>query len=364
MLLFPGKDEKNSAKQKTFCVLSDNEEVQQQLSQILLMAGINHVEVVKQSLDNPGKIAFEGHIQGIVIDIGMREDIDAVVTALQALVPRNIWSCVVGQSDSISVARAFGQQGIQYLNLTAQREDLRQAISSGKTINSQRKAIGISVLGCKGGVGNTMIAWQLAQRMVALNGMPTLFTQSKYGSSDMDLLVGKKAFQELIVVEKNLDALHLEEQGVPDLNEERYRPYSFVLLDISINASEKGLLREIIECSSCLIVVIDRSLASVRKVLQVLEVMESIERTQTQPRRVILCLNDSRPVTISDLGTDEIERLTGRTIDTHIRYGKGGKASGGLTFWRKWSPLDELTNNVLGKPLKQNISAARRGASK
>nr|WP_281726545.1 hypothetical protein [Hafnia alvei] len=105
MLLFPQKDDAKSAQnEKAFYVLSSRKVINEELSQLLRLAGFNQVTSVLQDLDSSHNLAISEKDYGIVIDIGRQEYIDNIVPAILAMVPRGVWCCVVGDSDSIMLA--------------------------------------------------------------------------------------------------------------------------------------------------------------------------------------------------------------------------------------------------------------------
>ena len=189
MLLFPQKDDKSAVKEKVFFVCSVRESVSTRLSEMIRMAGFSHVENIAQDLLQNSQISFLANASGVIIDIGHSVDPQEVIAKVQATIPRNVWCCVVGDSDSIALAQSFSRQGIFYFNVNVQAEELIVAATTGMSASSPRGTACVSVLGCKGGVGNTQIAWQLAQQIVQRRSMPTLFIQ---GIEDLQSLLERR----------------------------------------------------------------------------------------------------------------------------------------------------------------------------
>lgn len=350
MLLFPQKgDMKSSLNEKAFYVLSSRKIINEELSQLIRLAGFNQVESVLQDLHATKTLTISEKDYGIVIDIGHQEYIEDIVPTILAMVPRGVWCCVVGDSDSIMLAQAFLRQGIQYFNLNSQRELFVQAAISGTNLKATRWAVSISILGCKGGVGNSSIAYQTISNIVQLRDMPSLFVQGAAGSRDLDLLTGKKMVQEIVAGQKNLDLMSSNSAFYPDLSQDSFQKYNFVLFEEAINTVNKETLRQLVESSSCLVLVMDRSMASVRVARGMIEVIESLNRSQLAPRRLFICLNDSRPFTMNMLSMEDIQSLLGRPLDVHFPY---NKQKDGVTrfagFSRKAAPIDRLTRLILG----------------
>ncbi|QBJ33006.1 tight adherance operon protein [Hafnia alvei] len=350
MLLFPQKDDAKSAQnEKAFYVLSSRKVINEELSQLLRLAGFNQVTSVLQDLDLSYNLAISEKDYGIVIDIGRQEYIDNIVPAILAMVPRGVWCCVVGDSDSIMLAQAFLRDGIQYFNLNSQRELFVQSAISSTNLKSTRWAVSISILGCKGGVGNSSIAYQTISNIVQAKEMPSLFVQGATGSRDLDLLTGKKMVQEIVAGQKNLDLMSSSSSLYPDLSLDGFQKYNFVLFEEAINTANKETLRQLVESSSCLVLVMDRSMASVRVARGMIEVAESLNRSQLAPRRLFICLNDSRPFSMNMLSIEDLQSLLGRPLDVVFPY---NKQKDGITRFvglnRKIAPIDQLTRLILG----------------
>lgn len=63
---------------------------------------------------------------------------------------------------------------------------------SGVNIPLVRHTVKIAVLGCKGGIGSSLISSHLANEITLNNKVPVLLAQGPNGSQDIDLLFDKK----------------------------------------------------------------------------------------------------------------------------------------------------------------------------
>ncbi|EER3164720.1 tight adherance operon protein, partial [Escherichia coli] len=124
MLLFPQKDDKSTVTEKIFFVCSAREKVCTTLSEMLRAAGFSHVKCINQDLLKDSEVTFPENAAGVIIDVEKCDKSHNVTTIVQAVVPREVWCCVVGDSDSISLAQSFSRQGIFYFNAKVQTEEL------------------------------------------------------------------------------------------------------------------------------------------------------------------------------------------------------------------------------------------------
>ncbi len=80
---------------------------------MLRAAGFSHVNALIQDLLKGSEVTFPENAAGVIIDVEKCDKSHNVTTIVQAVVvPREVWCCVVGDSDSISLAQSFSRQGI------------------------------------------------------------------------------------------------------------------------------------------------------------------------------------------------------------------------------------------------------------
>lgn len=351
MLLFPQKGEMAAdPSHKQFYILSTRTEIIGQLSTQFRLAGFSVVEGIEQTFEQLDKVTIPASASGVVVDVGDSTQVEMITHALQVNIPRQVWCCVVGDSDSISLAQTFKRNNIHYFNIYAQQEMIVKAAMQGFEAKTKRQPVSISILGCKGGVGSTTIGYQLAAEIARKKQISTLFIQGAQGSQDLDLLFGKKLLQEITHAQKYFDLMVNKEDTFPDLSQEIFQEYNFVLFEQSINTANKEQMRHLVESSLCLVLVIDRSMASIRVARNMIENLELLQRTSHIARRLLICLNDTRPVPFDSLGSEDIHNLLNRPVDILFPYVKRVKSQRPAfsLFGTAQTPLQTLTSYVLG----------------
>ena len=243
-------------------------------------------------------------------------------------------------------------QGVSYFYSALQLDALVETAAVGAIQKSRRRAVNISVLGCKGGIGATLISYQLARLITQEKSLPLLLLQGNNGSFDIDLMLGKKLSQDAASYGEQL---YFKREGalfLPDLSDEEYQKYNFVVFDQSIHNCSKEQLSGLAESSQCSVLVIDHSAASIRAARRFLDESERLLRGGTPcGRRNLICLNESRPPLGAALALSDLETLLGRPIDIRFPYVK--KAGEGLLSPRLWlrgrkRPIEKLMRYVLG----------------
>ncbi|EAA4084667.1 hypothetical protein DO628_22570 [Salmonella enterica subsp. salamae] len=322
MLLFLGEKEKkkDTLAQNTIYVVSNREQADELICQQIRLAGIENVLLLRDSLDCCENTSIPEDAKGVVIDINDETDASKVIEKMHFFINRSVWCCFVGNDDRISFSRAFEPHCHGYYNIYYQKSDLIQAVLSCDERQIIRKPVSVSVLGCKGGVGCTAIGYNLAMDIAKTSNIPTVYVQGKYCSFDLDLLAGKEVSRNTVSEHKGLSLLSTDDMSFPDFNDQIYARFNFIIFEQSVVSVGKDITQEIINSSMCIVLVTDRSIPSLRTVSAIIEQIKIIIKTTKVPRRIFVCLNDSRPLTKGALSVEEIEKIIERKIDVHFGF--------------------------------------------
>jgi pilus assembly protein CpaE len=122
-----------------------------------------------------------------IIDIEDFRDVAEIERKIKFLIPITIKKIFVGDVDSISFYNEMKRIGVSYLHLDSQMMQLGVALKNTETkenVHTQK----ISILGCKGGSGASLVSWWFFQAIGALSHLPILLVQGHTGSPDLDLI--------------------------------------------------------------------------------------------------------------------------------------------------------------------------------
>lgn len=144
--------------------------------------------------------------------------------------------------------------------------------------------------------------------------------QGNQGSQDLDLVVEKKMSTEITEYYKNLNLMRCKENKLSEVDAKTNNKHNFIVFDQPIHNIPKENITDYIEQSNCIIILLDNSMMSVRIAKEFIGIYDRFKRDNRQAIRLILCLNESRPVAKSMLATTDIESLLERKIDIHIPY--------------------------------------------
>jgi pilus assembly protein CpaE len=341
---------KGSKVKNTIAIISTRKWLIEKISEKIRLADMESIKEIEKDIFTVSEINLSDHTIGVVIDIGNNSDVEETLNLIKSHTPRDCWCVLVGDIDSISIAQQFTERGLLYLNVQSQSAELTQHLLKGIQIESERKAFFISVLGCKGGIGTTLLSYHLVHEITQIKKSPTLLLQGNQGSQDLDLVTEKKMTGEFTEYQKNFDLMHCKERNISDSEIQKKKQHNFVVFDQPIHNIQKEKLTDYIEYSNCIVILLDNSMISVRVAKEFIDIYSRFKRDNQKAVKLIICLNESRPVTRDMLDTADIQSLLGRAIDIKIPYiHKSNKTlSDPHYFGRRKKSITELAKGTLG----------------
>ncbi|OVZ90792.1 pilus assembly protein CpaE [Yersinia frederiksenii] len=360
MQLILNKDlinKKDGKTKNTIAIISQRAWLIEKVSEKIRLADFNNIKEIDKNIFTTLSVNPPEQTTGMIIDIGNNDDIEKILSLIKNHTPRDCWCLLVGDIDSISIAQQFTDRGILYLNIQSQSSEITQLLLKGIQIELERKAFFISVLGCKGGIGTTLLSYHLANEINQIKKSPTLLLQGNQGSQDLDLMTEKKMNAELTEYHKNFDLMFCKDKRFSELDTQTNKKHNFIIFDQSVHNASKENITEYIEQSNCIIILLDNSMISVRVAKEFISIYDRFKRDNRKAIRLIVCLNESRPVTKSMLDTADIQSLLGRPIDIHIPYIHKTKSSlnDQNYFGRRKIKINTLAKNTLGIKVGSSI---------
>lgn len=361
------RQRKYDATQPPVAIISPRSELRTEIASHLLMHNIeNLIEVDDDFLTLQNDDGIQ-NAAVVIIDIASAWDVEQINDKVIMLIPTQARVFIVGDSDSIAFAESLITATRRpYLHAGSQLAQLAQAIQSKETGRVTRSAIVMSILGCKGGVGTSTIAWQLFQAMGKQATIPMLLVQGASGSRDLDLLME----QALPTDGSSLpvgtrQAVYMETiDGMLNYRDTRFNQFNLVFIDHAIHNLSHEQLEQVIAHSHTQILVITRELSSVRVAKRMLDENRRRSRGGSAPEaRILICLNESHPASGHALKNSDIEEYL--ECDIAVVNPWDGKNSGATPG----SALYHFATWLLGKsttqqaPQNKLLSLFRRRAS-
>lgn len=299
-------------------VVSGQEHIQNDIAQILRTRGLENLEIINSDFFLSSDLAFAAEeTLGVIVDIGAETDIKVISENIYSVVPQNVWCCVIGQSDSISLAQKLLDEGILYFHSDTQLSQMAEKIVSGVNIPLVRHTVKIAVLSCKGGSGASLISSHLANEIVLNKKVPVLLAQGPNGSQDLDLSFDKKLQGDIVEYMPNLDLFSGDPSRLPTSTTDKY---NFIIYDQPIFNVNKDDFAEFLEYSNSFILVVERSIVALRVAKQFLDECERVRSSTGKPIRTFICISDNSQETSRLMATNDIEVLLKSPVDVVIPF--------------------------------------------
>lgn len=344
-------DQGNATGIRKICIISDRDEVSGEIAQLLRTRGLEHIEILQTHFLNEKedfKLSPEAYV-GVIIDIQDAVNIQDVLIRTRSVIPQNVWCCLVGDNDSIRFAQRFAKEGLIYFHTDTQLYQMVDRIISGVNIPTKRHTVKISVLGCKGGIGTSLIAIHLSNMIVNESKVPVLLIQGNGGSQDLDIFFDKKV-QKKEITEYN-DFLHLYRGELENVSEELVSSYNYIIYDQPIFNVDREQYDKFLNTSDNFVIVTDRNVSSLRVARAFITELDRIRTAEERLIRSFVCISDHRMELSRAMSTSDVERLLKTDVDSIIPFlsKTNIKKALSINFGRQGSKqLTKLTQSVIG----------------
>lgn len=291
------------------------------IASILSMHNMNSFKVEQQSFFLLQDDSITQNANVIILDIADTTDINVITEKMGFIVPMYAKCIFVGDTDSIAFSQEIARHGASYLHIATQLWELADVVVSlNSNINlNDRTAVKISVLGCKGGVGTSLISYQLLEQFGQLTSVPTLLVQGATGSADLDLIADKSFIQkdgQIHAINESLNVKMEARDSIIRYDDSQYKLFNIILVDHQVHTLSRERLEIIFNNSQTLILVISHDLASLRVAKMVLEeIKRDSVAGNSVVQRIFICLNENTANPDKVLTNNEIAEYLGRKID-------------------------------------------------
>lgn len=335
-------------------IISKNKALQTQLAELLRANSFENTQVIDADCKQCDIALDNEHTTGVIIDIGDKTDVDKIVEQIKAVVPQNIWCCVVGTSDSISLAQRLAELDVLYFNSHSQLNVMMERILAGTiTIPCNRNTVRLNVFSCKGGIGASFISAMLAYNISQHKRVPTLLAQSPEGTRDLDLMFDKKLQGDILEYLPNLDLYAGE---FTDLLESQRTKYNFIVNDHPIYHTDYVKYQHFIHQCRTFILVVERHVSALRNAKRFLNYCEQIHRETGKPLRTFIVVSDIHPAHAKSMSNTDVAALLGHEIDAVIPYIPNNNAKSVLSIkltTRQQAIFRQLAMKIIGVTSRQ-----------
>ncbi|MDA0148798.1 AAA family ATPase [Vibrio sp. LaRot3] len=297
-------------------------------------------------------------IEVIILELNKSQDIAQDAERLSHLMPNGASVVVIGSEDCISTIRKLKALGIYYLFWPINKNELIDFVLSvndnrlgNRGLSKKRRAKQVSFVGCKGGVGTTLLCAEMSRVLSDKRNASCVVVDNCYQGGNLDIMLGIEKFEKreirsgslasnldfsssqslLKKQNKNLSVLSLTSQDIENVDLKDYtknvaafvsEEVNFVLEDLSSTAEMVFSSKELVDISDCIILVISPTISSLREAARQHKEIKELAETKSSPVRIIVVLNYSLPDSCATVSREEVEEFLRRPVDIVVPYMK------------------------------------------
>ena len=322
MKLFDDKFEKaeisklgqsQSAKNKQadhILIISDTKSVSKNVCSYLTMNNINSYRVCEIDFFKIEDNEIIGSARSVIIDIASETDVELIIKRTTLLIPNIVRTILIGDNDSILFSQSMKHAGFNYLHREYQIQSIIGLLAENDEISTNANQMKISVLGCKGGIGTSTVAYDLFQSLTKLSSIPTLLVQGCSGSSDLDLIMEQVLPRDgSIFYAAGNSAVKFESTDSSwSYSDSIYNRFNLIIFEHSMVGGINDKFETIFGNSQTIILVLNRNLTCLRVAKKIIdEHKRNFTSRPTTGQKLIVCMNENTPQKADDMKNEDIE---------------------------------------------------------
>ena len=218
-------------------------------------------------------------------------------------------------------------------------------------LSKKRRAKQVTFVGCKGGVGTTMLCAEISYILSAKRNASCVVVDNCYQGGNLDIMMGIEKFQKrelrtgslaanldftssqslLNKQDKNLAVLALTSEEISSADLKDYtqnvaafisEDANFILEDLSATAELVFSSKDLVSISDCVILVVSPTISSLREAARLNREIKLETETSGRSLRVIVVLNYALPEGCATVTKVEVEEFLQRPIDVVVPFVK------------------------------------------
>lgn len=339
-------------------VISLNSSIQSEICSILKMHNIGKVVSKKQYINEFREDETTRDAGWYIVDIESEKDLSIINDIIVMGIPNDVMYVLIGDTDSITFSSELLKVGARYLYKNTQLGSVADIIlnSNGKSVD--RISLNVSILGCKGGCGNTTIASGLFSSIDKFISAPVLYIQGGSGSRDLDLIssenLGISIQEAKIQKTSSTKSVKIDSEVVRfDYDNPVYQQYNINIFDHNISRASPEELEIVFNRTNVFVLIVGNNFSSFRTAKKIIDEYKKFElRTKSRPKRIIICVNEYTVRTSRDkFSREDIEDFLERKVDMYLPHINSDKRAKEFN-----EELNTLNSLIFAKEIKDKES--------
>lgn len=314
ILMFNKKAKKSSSKIAIFSLSSTNIN---KICEILQLKGYDDFLTFNNDLLDISPSNLKEDIWAVIVDIDDINKKESYIDNISKIFSNNIIKIILSTSDSIKIQQEFLKHSIFHLNIDYQINEIPNKLSINSD-NFKSSFIKIGILGCKGGIGNSLIAYNISKKIYERYLSKTLFIQGANSSFNADFLADV-TFEKELINEKGLSIYKEDLENAYIFDKNNFNDFNFLIFDHSIHSLSKESIENILNSLDCVVLVFDFSAVCLRKAKEIYKINDFLVSVNKGCKRLFLCCNNRENSKIL-LDKASISEIIGKDVDVFIPY--------------------------------------------
>ncbi|EDW4455579.1 hypothetical protein YR64_003969 [Salmonella enterica subsp. enterica] len=339
-------------------VISTNLSIQSEICSILKMHNIGKVVSKKQYINEFREDETTRDAGWYIVDIESEKDLSIINDIIVMGIPNDVMYVLIGDTDSITFSSELLKFGARYLYKNTQLGSVADIILNSKGKSVDRISLNVSILGCKGGCGNTTIASGLFSSIDKFISAPVLYIQGGSGSRDLDLIssenLGISIQEAKIQKTSSTKSVKIDSEVVRfDYDNPVYQQYNINIFDHNISRASPEELEIVFNRTNVFVLIVGNNFSSFRTAKKIIDEYKKFElRTKSRPKRIIICVNEYTVRTSRDkFSREDIEDFLERKVDMYLPHINSDKRA--KEFCEE---LNTLNSMIFAKEIKDKES--------
>ncbi|ECD4649270.1 hypothetical protein E1B70_20185 [Salmonella enterica subsp. enterica serovar Schwarzengrund] len=339
-------------------VISTNSSIQSEICSILKMHNIGNVVSKKQYINEFREDETTRDAGWYIVDIESEKDLSIINDIIVMGIPNDVMYVLIGDTDSITFSSELLKFGARYLYKNTQLGSVADIILNSKGKSVDRISLNVSILGCKGGCGNTTIASGLFSSIDKFISAPVLYIQGGSGSRDLDLIssenLGISIQEAKIQKTSSTKSVKIDSEVVRfDYDNPVYQQYNINIFDHNISRASPEELEIVFNRTNVFVLIVGNNFSSFRTAKKIIDEYKKFElRTKSRPKRIIICINEYTVRTSRDkFSREDIEDFLERKVDMYLPHINSDKRAKEFN-----EELNTLNSLIFAKEMKDKES--------
>ncbi|EKR1469489.1 TPA_asm: hypothetical protein G3986_001933 [Salmonella enterica subsp. enterica serovar Saintpaul] len=339
-------------------VISTNSSIQSEICSILKMHNIGKVVSKKQYIYEFREDETTRDAGWYIVDIESEKDLSIINDIIVMGIPNDVMYVLIGDTDSITFSSELLKFGARYLYKNTQLGSVADIILNSKGKSVDRISLNVSILGCKGGCGNTTIASGLFSSIDKFISAPVLYIQGGSGSRDLDLIssenLGITIQEAKIQKTSSTKSVKIDSEVVRfDYDNPVYQQYNINLFDHNISRASPEELEIVFNRTNVFVLIVGNNFSSFRTAKKIIDEYKKFElRSKSRPKRIIICVNEYTVRTSRDkFSREDIEDFLERKVDMYLPHINSDKRAKEFN-----EELNTLNSLIFAKEIKDKES--------